>query len=82
MSFFPASAQRIGPTASVAGPSDADELVALDHVARALADDAELRLSIANALKILTRQPGGEIARGTVLVSGDYRRQGEIRVVE
>ena len=36
MSFFPASAQRIGPTASVAGPSDAEELIALDHVARRL----------------------------------------------
>jgi Nif-specific regulatory protein len=82
MSFFPASAQRIGPTASVEVLSDVDELTALDQVARALADDAELRPSIASALKTLTRQPGGGIVRGTVVVSGDARRQGEIRVVE
>src|SRR5262245_45882861 len=82
MSFFPASAQRIGPTAPVIGVSDVDELTVLDHVARALADDAELRVSIENALKVLTHQAGGGIVRGTVVVSGEARRQGEIRVVE
>ena len=82
MSFFPASAQRIGPAAPEAGPAEVDDLAALDHVARALADDAELRLAIAAALKSLTHPRRGGIVRGTVAVSGDSRRQGDLRVVE
>ena len=82
MSSFPASAQRIRPTAPDPGAESVEDLAALNQVAHVLAGEAELRLALAGALKSLTLRRHGGVVRGIAFVLGDARRQSDISVTE
>ena len=83
MSSLPSQvAQRSEPTPRAPGAAEIEEFASLGQVALALAEQGDLRLALIDALQRLTKQTLSGIVGASVVVVGDGRRNGEIRIAE
>jgi Nif-specific regulatory protein len=83
MSSFPApAAQRRDVPTPETGTSLVEDLLILDEIAHALAEQAELRLALSAGLRCLTRRRHADIVGATIVVAGDGRRQSDLQVAE
>ena len=83
MSSLPSQVvQRSEATARATGAAETEELASIGHVAQALAEQADLRPALVDALKRLTKVTHSGIVGASVVVAGDGRRDGEIRIAE
>jgi Nif-specific regulatory protein len=77
----PAAHRRDVPTPETGTPL-VEDLLVLEEISHALAEQADLRLALSAALRCLTRRRHADIVGATVIVASDGRRHSDLQVAE